>query len=301
MKSSRPSYQLRKAMKRAAARGDQKPEQHAHTAGGRDIKNRWEWFERIVLLGTFVSIIIGVIAFGIDYEDRKQSREVNQATLTEIRDARQERRDAAIERSWNMVLQKSVGGAGKGKALEHLVRLNVDLSYLDMSCTTMGGPTNWDESKNRCHAPVVMRRLELTGARLYGATFQGASLLGSDFSGANLDRANFIGAPLYAADLSKSSGYGSRFAHANLTKAVFSGARLLSADFQGANLRNASFENADLSAANFAGARNIDKADFTGAWALEELPPIGLDGIDIILCESDDDGVPGKRPDGCSP
>ena len=79
-----------------------------------------------------------------------------------------------------------------------------------------------------------IRRIDLTGATLFGADFAGAHLTGANLTGANLSNANFTVANLTHADLPNAALGGADLTGANLGGADLFGANLTGADLTGA-------------------------------------------------------------------
>lgn len=269
------------------------PAKHAHTAGGREISGIWEWFERGVLVVTLASIALGAWAFLIDYEDRKQARMVNAATLEEIRASqiarelerrvneaslaeievsRETRREEAIARAWSLLTTPATGNSGKREALEYLASQGVSLRGIDLSCEKMGG--GWDEEKKTCETPVYLdgltlkapegQRVDLSGAHLTGASLTKAHLERADLDGAHLEGAN-----LWAAHLEGANLWGAHLEGAFLLGAHLEGALLLGAHLEGAYLWGARLEKASLSQAHLEGTNlwdaQLDGAELSGA------------------------------------
>ncbi len=259
----------------------------------------FELFEHVLLLATFASIVLGVYAFWIDYEDRKQARrvnaktleayeeqsKVNAATLREIEDARKERQAEAITRAWSLITTPATGNSGKGPALEYLNDQGIPLRGINLSCERMGG--GWDAEKLTCETPTYLRGVELqkadlTGARLQGAGLWEAQLQGADLRYAQLQGAKLIlaqlqgdlmgaqlqGAELYGAELQGAFLMGAQLRGADLSSAQLKGAELYGAELQGADLRGAQLKGAYLRGAQFGGA-NLSRANFTDAEYLD--------------------------------
>ena len=280
---------LRHARNRPPQNG--KPTPHpAHTAGGRSISGLWEWFERVVLMATLISIGLGTWAFLIDYEDRKQARavnaatleeikasqiarelerKVNEATLAEIEDSRETRRNEAIARAWSLLTTPATGNSGKREALEYLAGQGVSLTGIDLSCAKMGG--GWDDKK-KCETPVYLagltleapagQRVDLQGAHLEGANLVDAHLEGVDLGEAHLERANLVRAHLQGTILSEAHLEGAHLwaAHlerADLRKTYLQGAYLMQTKLIEADLSRAQMAQADLSTAH------LERADLS--------------------------------------
>ncbi len=232
----------------------------------------WTQLEHALLLATFASIVLGVIAFCIDYSDRKEARRVNKATLAEIEDARKERQAEAITRAWSLITTPATGNSGKGPALEYLNDQGISLNGINLSCAHMGG--GWDAEKLTCETPTYLRGVELKRADLSGAKLQGADLENAQLQGADLRFAQLQGASLRFAQLQG----------ANLRNAQLQGAALWEAQLGGANLSKADFTNASLSDYT----RFHDPETGLSAWAWADKPPTGLPKwIKIDLCVYD--------------
>ncbi len=296
------------------------------TYWGRDrLRRFFEVFERFLLLATFASIMLGVVAFWIDYSDRKVE---------------------ARTRAWSLITTPATGNSGKGPALEYLNDHGIPLRGINLSCEHMGG---WNKEKQTCKTRTYLRGVALQKADLEGAQLQGADLLnaqlqGAKLRGAQLQGANLLNAQLQGADLSEAQLQGADLSKAQLQGADLAGANLQEADLAGANLREAHLVGAKLQGAYLAGAKlqeahlanaklqgsklwdaqfggaHLSGADFTdtqflndadfhdpntglSAWAWADSPPIGLEEIEIELCFSNDHlALRGfERPDSCIP
>ena len=294
-----------------------RPARPAHTAAGRDILGAWGWFERIVLLATFASILLASVAFWIDYRDRIEARRVNAATLAEIAASQITRRDEAIARAWTTLTTAAPGNSGKREALEFLAEQGVSLTGLNLSCERMGG--DWrNEPVRRCSSPVFLMNLSFERALpshvdLTEANLSGANLVGAIMDGVNLRGARVESAELWMATLSNAYLGGAVFDGSNLNEAVLRGSVLWSVRFRQASLRDADlrdtalggadFSNANLSGSDFRGARGVEGIVTSGAWAWEDQKPVGLpDNILLTLCRFD----PSRhgrftRPNPCLP
>lgn len=284
--------------RRARAKKPLPAPRHAHTAGGRNISGLWEWFERIVLMATLVSIGLGTWAFLIDYEDRKQARavnaatleeikasqiarelerKVNAATLAEIEEGRKARADEAIARAWSLLTTPATGNSGKREALEYLAAQGVSLTGVDLSCAKMGG--GWDAEKKTCETRVDLAGLtlkapagqgvdlngaHLEGAELWGAHLEGAELLGAHLEGAWLEGAHLQGAMLWRAHLEEARLWRAHLEEAELEGAHLHGAELWHARLERAWLEGAHLEGADLWRAHLEGA-GLEGAHLAGA------------------------------------
>ena len=126
---------------------------------------------------------------------------------------------------------------------------------------------------------LILRKVNLQGARLVGADLNGtdleaANLAGADLSRASVDRVRLAGADLSRAVMVQLSGYRSNFSKsrligADLTKAELARSNFAGADFSGANLSKAEFQRASLEGAvllraNLTGA-DLARAKLSGA------------------------------------
>lgn len=138
-----------------------------------------------------------------------------------------------------------------------------------------GDPPGPGVDWTQCEKPrLVLRGVDLTGARLGGADFNGtdfqrAKLVGADLNHASVDRVRLSGADLSRAKLIQLNAYranltGAILAGADLTKAEMARANLATADLSQANLRKAEFQRANLEGANLEGA-NLSGADLARA------------------------------------
>lgn len=121
-----------------------------------------------------------------------------------------------------------------------------------------------------CEKPrLILRGVNLAGARLSDADFNGtdfqrANLSGADLTHASVDRARLSGADLSRAKLVQLNGYranmaGAVLVGADLTKAEMARANLALADLSRANLRKAEFQRTNLEGSK------LDGANMTGA------------------------------------
>ncbi|MBZ4021898.1 hypothetical protein CKO11_05420 [Rhodobacter sp. TJ_12] len=257
------------------------PAPAARTASGAAILGLWGWAERIVLMGTLVSIGLGLWAFG-------EERSTRQAE--------------ALSRAWEVVTTPVPGNSGKRSALEYLAAQGLTLRGIDLSCARMGG--NWHETELYCQNPVDLEGLAPRAPKgaqvdLRMAHLEGAALSGADFAGANLSYAHLVAASLDGANLRGTTLFGAQLDKASLYEVDLRGATLglsqiRGANLQGADLRGATLMAADLSGAHVSGADFRD-ADLTqlvaeGIWAWEDAPPKGLtsSGVSVKFCTRDD-------------
>ncbi|MGB7318230.1 MAG: pentapeptide repeat-containing protein [Planktotalea sp.] len=224
----------------------------------------WNGFERLILMLTFISIILGGIAFFWEMGDR--------------REARGDRKAEAIDRAWTRLLAPAVGNTGKAEAMRYLNTQNQNMSGIDLSCKRMSAGQSWDEDLSRCSAPIALTRSDLSGILLANANLNGADLRASTFSKGHLQGTKLRGANLHSTD----------FNGANLEDAVFSRSNLYQAHFIDANLTNADLSGSFLSSADFSRANGLASVILKDAWAWADLPPKGLKSKWINLCKFND-------------
>jgi hypothetical protein len=107
---------------------------------------------------------------------------------------------------------------------------------------------------------VQADHVDLTGARIHGASFYYASLRGANFTQASLTHVQFKGADLSDAILRRSSLnatdlIAANFHNADMREVDLTGAAMAATDCTGADMRRALFNNTSLQGALFAGAR----------------------------------------------
>lgn len=162
------------------------------------------------------------------------------------------RRQERNARAWSLIASQASGNSGKTEALEYLANQNITLDGIDISCERMGG--GWKAGDKTCERHVLLEDVGMKTASLESANLSGTYLDGGSFAGANL---NF---------------------------AKFEGAFAVGTDFTNAQLDGVSFEGALLAGTDFIGAKNLDTVNFTGAWTMENNLPIGLMGIELMVC-----------------
>ena len=137
---------------------------------------------------------------------------------------------------------------------------DVDLRYVDLSSARLEGASL---RFARLHGASLMRA-RLLGANLIGVQLQGASLERTELHGAWLDGAQLQGAMLRRAQIQGASFDGAQLQavtldYAELQGASFVGAELQGASLAGAQLQGALFRGAQLQGASLAGA-NFESA-----------------------------------------
>lgn len=259
----------------------------AHTAGGRDIRNVWEWAERAVLLGTFSSIILGVIAFSIDYEDCRQARTVNEQTLAAYQDQKMINAatlDAmALDRAVNEKTLVSLDEQTKvnDATLREIEearndRLNDAITRAWVLVTT---PAGGNSGKVPALEFLASQRIPLIGLNLSCEAMggvravtdggspicsSGAYLSGLDLGGANFQKVNLETANLSNANFTHSLLNHNKFMGANLVSSRIVNATADSVDFSFASIWNSDLRQTSFIASNFANIHG-DKARFDRA------------------------------------
>ncbi len=200
-----------------------------------------------------ISILVGIILFYLDLNDRKMERAARRATmLGTIAQV------AALDKS-------SKEQSRVVPIVETLVKQKMDLSSLPLPGANL-------------------RKAELKEAKLNKANFrysdlgwanlQGANLSEAIISEADLSSTNFFKAKLHKTSLVQSNLYLANFEKAELQDASLSEARLIGTNLQKTNLDSASFWNADLTDAKLIGANlkgtyfanaNLNGANFQNA------------------------------------
>ena len=226
--------------------------------------------EPLGILLAAIGLILAVVSFWIDYEDRVEERTV---------------------RAWQLLTTQASGNSGKREALEYLNRrdglwcrvdeclltlkertqlVGVDLTPPDrgadgntydggqgaylVQLQLVGGDLRWANLKWANLQRANLQGADLRGANLRGANLQGADLSDAELLGAELDEADLFGAELDRANLAEAS-----LGKANLKHASFYRANLFRANLERANLRSAYLGGAVLEGARFSGA-NLQRA-----------------------------------------
>ena len=196
------------------------------------------------ILVTVVALVLTVVQFWIEYEDRVNER---------------------VVRAWTLVTAAAPGNSGKREALEYLNREDGLFCFESL----------WKE------CPIVLKRramlvgIDLSTSRLGG---DGVFLVGANLSGAVLSSANLSGATLIAADLTgalliNANLSGAVLSSANLTEATLARANLSGARLFKANLTGATLIKANLTGASLNGAENLSQEQLDKACAAPENPP----------------------------
>ena len=207
----------------------------------------WLWGEFI----GFTAVVIAMIAFVFDIEDRKQQQLMYEIDLKDreqqreaIRIDLEDRKAQRAAQAWELVTRPAPGNSGKGPALEFLNSQGIDLVGIDLSIETNGG---W----------AYLAGIDLSSANLFAADLSGANLFQGDLSDANFRSAILVDTYFVDADLS-----GADFVDADLSSADLTSADLSDANFYQANLSGADLTAADLSGANLSGTDLSDSTNF---------------------------------------
>ncbi|WP_434361037.1 pentapeptide repeat-containing protein [Parasalinivibrio latis] len=158
-------------------------------------------FTRIFSAASSFLLLLTLIGFYIDIEDREQQRKVN---------------------AWQLITVIAPGNSGKIDALEYLYSIDEDLVGLNLSIPII------KDSHNRYD--------QLPGVYLRGIRLPNANLSGSKFRQADLTFADLSGANLFNADLSLAFLNYANLRNANLQLVNFQGAHLEGADLRGATI-----------------------------------------------------------------
>ncbi|MGF1563248.1 MAG: pentapeptide repeat-containing protein [Geminicoccaceae bacterium] len=242
-------------------------------------------------------ILLAVVAFSIDYEDRRQDRIDRREERIDRQAERVAREEGRRVNAWQLLTTPASGNSGKIHALDYLNDQDVPLVGIDLSPPEPdnGTPDNPDDDPQGAY----LRDVKLPGAVLRSAKLSRADLSGADLRFASLSGANLHRANLWGADLSDANLSGANLSGANLLGANLLGATLYSADLTGAGLLDSDLSDADLSGAKLSGAklsgailglsfvdmdaRNLTQAQLDEACGDEktELP----EGLTIPMCE----------------
>jgi len=118
-----------------------------------------------------------------------------------------------------------------------------------------------------------LRRVDLTGASLSGASLERAKLQGASLADARLQGANFLHANLQGASLARVQLQGASLTGAQVQGASFYGANLEGAYLVRANLQGASFSHVDLEGASLVEAQlagaSLEQVNLLGASLIE--------------------------------
>ena len=148
----------------------------------------------------------------------------------------------------------------RGRHLESAVFDNADLRKVDLTGAQLWG-ARLDSAQLQ---GASLESAQLQGASLRLARLQGASLKSAQLQGASLYQAQLLGAVLFGAGLQGASLYGAQLQGAALEFAQLQGAALDGAELQGAALGEAQLQGAALDQAQLQGAA-LDQAQLQGA------------------------------------
>lgn len=224
------------------------------------------------ILVAVVALVLTVVQFWADYQDRVNER---------------------VVRAWTLVTTPAPGNSGKIDALEYLNRedgwlcfewlwdgcvivlksrsefVEIDLSpwRLDGNAFLVGVDLQGANLQNAILSKANLKDANLSEADLSEADLSSADLSGADLSGAKLKRADFtvsrapginLAADLSGADLSGADLTEARLAGVDLSGANLSKANLFIAKLEGANLFFANLTGADLTKTNLRDATLMD-------------------------------------------
>jgi uncharacterized protein YjbI with pentapeptide repeats len=211
--------------------------------------DNWHVTRLFQAIGSFL-LVLTIVGFYFDYEDRKQGRIVD---------------------AWQLITTKAPGNSGKKEALEYLNSIRQPLTGIDLSTNKENGESGvYLERANLSRAFFGQAKLDnanlsftnLERALLNSANLNEANLMGTNLTSANLIRANLINANLLNAQLNNVD-----LANANLEGAYLLSANLTNANLISANLMNADLLDADLTDADLTDA-DLTNADLTGTIGL---------------------------------
>ena len=230
----------------------------------------WRTFEFGLGIVAVLALIISIIGLFQTANEAKENRIVN---------------------AWQILSNRSPGNTGKKAALETLNNAKEDLQGIDLSCATMDG---MDEKNESCDTPTFLAEVSLPNADLIRANLRDADLFRANLSDADLWEANLSDAILFRANLSDADFFRANLRDADLFRANLSDADLIEADLSDAYLIGANLSDADLGATNLGNANlretnlsNVNFCDsFLGcakkltqpqidkAWVWADRPPI---------------------------
>ena len=169
-----------------------------------------------------VAIIIAVVAFVIDYQQRREDRTFRAEERAALKQEREDRVEGRLVRMWSLATNSRPGNSGKIPALQFLHEKGHPLSGMEISRAYLVG-------------------IEIPGADLFKSNLSGADLRvvdlsDADLSEANLNGANFGGANLSGVDLFKADLSNANLSAANLSGAILKGTDLSGADISGADI-----------------------------------------------------------------
>lgn len=273
------------------------------------IQNFIRGFEPWGILLAIVGLLISVIAFMVEMEDR-QSERIFRAWEFVLENER-------LARSYDDDMSETLPTSGNAtaQALEYLNRefegrfcadrlrfflrwLTGNIRHICLIPSKQRSSLedrylrevvlegiNLPKAKLR-KADLMKANLEsayLAGADLRKSELERADLSGADLTGANLKRSTLIDATLKMANLTDARLWRANLTDANLIKADFTGAELEEVNFTDAVLRYAIFEDADFEGAIFSGT-DISGARMRGA---KRLKPTQLRGACVSEGEPD--------------
>lgn len=182
-----------------------------------------------------------------------------------------------------------------------------DLSGADLSgCAVIGslviGPNtrvahaNLSKLQSDGNNPVIadaadLNHINLSEAKLYGASLKQTNLAGAQMAGSTLTGADLTASRLEGADMRKAE-----LSFANLSGGVLAHAALSEADLSESNLTDSNFSNADLQSANLAGA-DLSGSDFSGT-DLRGAILTASKGAELATVDGETDFTSAICPDG---
>lgn len=171
-------------------------------------------FQSSVALLTVIGLILGILSFWLEHDNRNDDR---------------------VHKAWSVVAAHGAGYSGLKDSLEFLHKNDVRLAPIKVTDAELYG-------------------VQLPGADLYYSHFKNAELSGSNLTGTHLKYAKMSGAKLFGAKLSDAQLSDADLSKAKLAGANLSGAVLIGVDFSEANLGQVDLTGANLNEALFVGA-----------------------------------------------
>lgn len=221
-----------------------------------DWLNDWHVTRLFQAIGSFL-LLLTIVGFYFDYEDRKQSRIVD---------------------AWQLITTKAPGNSGKIEALEFLNSIGQPLTGINLSSEKAKDDTDGEKS-------VYLKGINLSKANLKKSNFSNADLSNADLSNSNLSNTNFSYTNLSSANLSNTYSndvapnivdrilhptFNIDFSYANLQSAILTHSSHIEADFEEtdltySNLKNSNFTRSYFSFTDLTGA-DLSGSNLTGSY-----------------------------------
>lgn len=263
------------AMKRKRVQKLRNASRHSETWAEKARRSNWFFVtERVTMVFTIFGLLFAGYGLFQSHVAQKEASVVNKATLKEIEEASAERRKQAVVNQatlkeieeagaqrivelYNVAVDPKTIPAARIQTLAFLVTRKQSLSGINLSCEAVGTVEAQENGEKKCVEGADLWKANLRGADLGFANLEGANLFEADLEGADLWEVNLRGTDLWKANLG------------------------------GVNLESANLEEAFLSGVNFKDAKELESANFNGAWAWTDDPPKDL-AFEIALCVFDE-------------